>query len=67
MPDNRKKGRGLTVDRRNVVVSLALMERHINYTKKSTVNTIQVAEPFEKTDLETVYYRSNTIEQEKWN
>jgi len=67
MPDNRKKGRGLTVDGRNVVISLALMERHINYTQKSTVNTIKVTEPSEKTDLETVYYRSNTIEQEKGN
>ena len=65
MSDNRKKGRGLTVDRRNVVVSLALMERHINYTQKSTVNTIEIAEPSDKTDLETVYYRSSTTEQEK--
>ena len=67
MADNRKKGRGLTVDRCNVVISLALMERHISYTHKSTVNTIDIAESPEKTDLATVYYRSSTIEQEKGN
>jgi len=41
MANNRKKGRGLTVDRHNVVVSQALMERHIIYTPKSTVNIIE--------------------------
>lgn len=57
--DNRKKVRGLTVDRSNVVISLALMERHISYTQKSAVNTI------ESTDLATVYYISSIIEQRK--
>ena len=56
--DYRKKVRGLTVDRSNVVISLALMERHIIYTQKFTVNTI------ESTDLATVYYISSIIEQE---
>ena len=42
MADNRKKGRGLTVERQKVVVSLALLEQHINYTEKSTVNLIKL-------------------------
>jgi len=57
--DNRKKVRGLTMDRSNVGISLALMERHIIYTQKSIVNTI------ESTDLATVYYISSIIEQGK--
>lgn len=56
---NRKKVRGLTVDRSNVVISLARMERHIICTQKSTVNNIESA------DLATVYYISSIIEQGK--
>ena len=57
----RKLGRGLTVDRQNVVLSLALNERYSIYTRKSTVNII------EKADLATVYYRSSIKKQEKGN